>query len=508
MNDHSYSHKNIRTVLSQSIIFLLSRYIRILFDLIHGIVIAKFLGPALFGLRNVLLLMLKYETSSDLGTYNAMVREVPYYRGSEKREKASRIMTSVFSVNMLYAMIAGLIFIFVSLYMRSIGMEAEYGDIVFFFGLFIIANKAKHYYSYKFIIDKKIILLSRLDIFSGINSVIICIPLVYYFSLRGLFVGLLIVDLVHIGLILIIEKPRHSMSISFPTIRELIKIGFPMTITLLSVTLLTSTDRIMVITMLSEEDLGYYGIAAIIIYIVYSVPEIIHSIFSPRFMEKLGQTKDPQQIKNYFIEPTVLIAYFIPYLLSAFYFSIHMPINYFLVKFVPSIQVVKILVPGLFFGAVSTLPLFICYALNTQIRIIFIAVPMILLNATLNYFFILTGWGINGVALGTDISNFVFCSLMIWYTLRQFSPSAGEHIRFFTLIYAPFLYALILLLAIDDFLSLSTHDFWGDIRDVSFKIVVFSLLFSFIFVIVKSHPVFVKLIGGLTSRYASGNQRG
>jgi len=454
---------------------------------------AKFLGPALFGLRNVFLLGLKYEATSDLGTYNAMVRDVPYYIGSEDEEKAERIMTSVFGVNILYALFSGSICILISLYLRAIHFNALYIDMVFFFGLFIISNKIKVFYSCKFIIEKKITVLSRLDVFSGFTNIIICIPLAYYFSFRGLLTGLLIVDLIYIGCIVILVRQRPSVRVSLPLVRELLKIGFPMTITLLSFTLLTSADRVIIITMLSKESLGYYGIATIVFYIIYSIPEAIHSIISPRFMELLGRHKDVHQIKHYFIEPTVLIAYFMPYLLAISYFSIHIPIEYFLVNYSTSINVVRILTPGFFFGAISILPLFICYALDKQVRTIFIALPMIVLNVTLNYLFVRLGLGINGVAIGTDISNFVFCTLMLWYTLRQFNVTSDEYVRFISLAYAPLLYAFILMYVIDNLLKFSTHGFWNDIALTTMKIAAFSFIYSLIFVFVKRNRAFIKL---------------
>jgi O-antigen/teichoic acid export membrane protein len=451
----------------------------------------------LFGLRNAFLLGLRYEAASDLGTYNAMVREVPFYRGSDDDDKAERIMSSVFGANIVYALFTGTVCILISLYLKVIHFNALYVDMVFFFGLLIIANKIKVFYSCKFIVEKKITVLSRLDIFSGFISIVICIPLAYYFSLRGLFSGLLIVDLIYIACIFFLVRQIPSIKVSMPLIRELMKIGFPMTITLLSFTLLTSADRVIIITMLSEESLGYYGIATILFFIVYSIPEAIHSITSPRFMEKLGRHKDIHQIKHYFIEPTVLIAYFMPYLLAVFYFAIHIPIQYFLVEYIPSINVIKILIPGFFFGAVSMLPLFICYALNKQVRIIIIVLPMIMLNLILNYLFIRSGWGINGVAIGTDISFFVFSSLMIWYTLKQFEVSIEEYVRFFLLIYMPFFYAFFLILTIDNFLIFGADGFWNDTIFTSIKIGIFSLIFSFIFIFVKSQPAFIKLADNL-----------
>ena len=473
-----------------------------------GVVTAKLLGPALFGIRNAFVLALDYESRSDLGTYNAMVREVPYYRGSNNYTKAYEIESSVLGANALYALLIGFMSFFAFFYMRAIAYDSLYVDIVLFFGLFVIVNKIKDFYTCKFIIEKNVSLLSKLHICSGFASLVLCIPLTYYLSLKGLFIGLLIVDLMYIFCIAVVVKRLPSMHVNFTLLRELLKIGFPMTVTLFSLTFLTSADRIIIITMLSEEALGYYAVGAILIYIFAIIPEAIHSTVSPALMEKLGRNKDIHGIINYFIEPTVLVAYLIPYMLGFFYFSIHIPIQYYLVKYIPSVDVVKLLTPTFFFGTVSIFPTYICYALNKQIKLIFIACPMILLNMILNYILIQSGLGIKGVAIGTDVTNFIFCSLMLWYTFMQFKDVIQNRFKYLFLIYAPFLYSILLILIIDNLFTSRSVDFFGDAYLTFIKIIVYSIVFSFIFVVVKRQTVFINLINNISLKhYAKRNPK-
>jgi O-antigen/teichoic acid export membrane protein len=462
------------------------------FKLIGGVIIAKFLGPALYGVRNAFQLAIDYEAYSELGTFFAMSREVPYSRGEKNEQRADQIVTSTFGVNLIYALLVGFILVLVSFYLRTKHIDETYIDFVFFLGLIIITNKLKKFFYYKLIVDKKVFLLSRAEMIYGIMSTILCVILVYYLSFRGVLIGLFVADLIYLGYILINEKRFPVIRISLPLIWNLLKIGFPMMIVVFLLTLLRSADRLIIIAMLTEEDLGYFGIATVAIGIIITIPLAVNDVISPRLMEKLGKTKDIQGIKNYLIEPTILMAYFLPFLLATLYLSIHLPINYFLIQYSPSIDIVKILTLGLFFGAVYVMPVSICYAVNKQIKIIYIILPAVLFNFVINYLFIKVGWGVNGVALGSGITNFIFTSAITWFAFKQFQAKIREIIKFFLIVYFPFLYTLFLVFTIDN-IELNVHNFFGDIVFTIIKLGLFSILYCLIFILIRKHSAITKL---------------
>ena len=191
-----------RNILNRSAVYTFSLYFRMFFRLIGGILIAKFLGPASYGLRNAFDLALEYESYSDLGTFAAMNRTVPYYRGRQDEEQAERIEASVFSVNFLYALIIGIILVLVSFYLRTTNWDQRYVDFLFFLGLVIISTKVKDFYLTKLKLEKEFYLLSRAEMLYGFIGTGISVALVYYLGLRGLFIALFISDVITIGYIL------------------------------------------------------------------------------------------------------------------------------------------------------------------------------------------------------------------------------------------------------------------------------------------------------------------
>lgn len=481
-------------IVSRSIIFSLAQYTS-LFGLARGFVVAKLLGPVLFGIRNTFGIIMSFNTYSHLGTLFAMQRDVPYYRGKSEDAKADLIISSTFWVNMLLVTFAGILCIIASFYLKATNWDDNYCILLFFTGSLIISGRLSEFYNYSFQIENKFYVLSRIQLYSKIVTAVSCIALTYFFSLRGFFIGLFIGDLFFItDSFFNIEKKIPSLIVSFQVIKDLMKTGLPMLASGMLFILLINIDKIMILWFLSQKDLGFYGIATIATGVIGTISDSVFSVTLPEMMKKYGKTHDIKRIKNYLIEPTVVLAYFLPFLLASIYFLIHIPIQYYMVKFIPSIKIVKILTLGLFFFAVPTMAHSICIAVNKVINLTYFNFITISISAILNYTFIKLGFGLEGIALGTSISYFIHCTTTLTYAMSQFKAEAKEYIKFFITIYAPFVYASILIIGLDTLSRPSYPSFFSDLKSTSLIIVIFCILYSIIFLFIKNNSTFVKLI--------------
>ncbi len=99
-----------KDILHKSLYYSLALYVRMFVKLLSGIFIAKLLGPILCSdLEMHLNCPLDYESYSDLGTLSALNRQAPYFRGEKDFHKFNTAINSVFSVNIIYAIIAAVI---------------------------------------------------------------------------------------------------------------------------------------------------------------------------------------------------------------------------------------------------------------------------------------------------------------------------------------------------------------------------------------------------------------
>jgi len=487
--------KRAKKVLQESALLNISNFIFIAFKFLSGFMVARFLGPSLYGLRNIFGLVIEYEYFTHLGTYDAMRREAPFHRGKGDRNKAVLIENSAFGINFVYSLIVFVSMLGLASYLHKLNCEQIYIDFTIFFGLYSVSEKLHSFYLIKLTIDKRIKVLSETKMLHGLIYSTTCILFTYYWGLRGLLIGLLLTDMI-VNLFIIVkvrEIPRFN--ISFSILSNLLKIGFPIMLITLVMIMLRSIDRIIIANLLTQEMLGYFAVGTILSGLVLaSVSDLIRVIFVPRIMEKLGRTGDILQVKFFFVEPTIVIAYCAPFIISILFLGIRIPIQYFLPEYLPAIGVAKILIVGSFFSVISMTPVMVCVAINKQVQMIFLTLIAVLANGIFSFLFIYWQWSIKGVAIGTTLSYFLLSLLVLYYTMKQFDSGYREMMHFLRLVYSPFLYTVILLLALNRFYSISANGIWADILHSFIAILIFSLMYSPIVIFVRKQSVFQSLI--------------
>ena len=484
-----------RKLLKESAFLNIANFIFIIFKFMSGFLVARFLGPTLYGLRTIFDLVVQYEFFSHLGSFDAMRREVPFYRGKGEADHARQILDNVYGMNLSYSVCLFLCMIVLSGYFYFKGVEQIYIDFALFVGLYSILEKTNAFYLIKLAVDKKANLLSTVKIVQGIAYILTCVTFTYYWGLRGLLGALLVTDAVVNLFIVLTTRDVPGIRLDLPMLRQLIKIGFPIMLIPLVFIMLRSIDRIIIAKFLSQEMLGYFGIGTIISGVIYSVvADLVSVVFFPRVMEILGKTGDLNQVKNYFIEPTILIACFAPLLIGTMFLSIHVPIRYFLPQYLPAINVAKILILGAFFNAIIMLPAMLCISLNKQVHIVFMMSAAVLVNGIFSCFFIFSGMGIMGVAFGTSLSYFGLSFSIIMYTLKRFDEKLADCIRFLVFVYLPMLYMIVLLAGIGRFYVYAHRYFWVDMGHTILTIAIFVFIYALIFIPMKRQPAFQKII--------------
>jgi O-antigen/teichoic acid export membrane protein len=485
-------------LLNQSAFLYVASYIAVFFRFLGGFITAGLLGPTMYGLRSVFGLVMEYEQFSDVGTMDGMTKEVPYYRGRSEQTTADGIVNNVFTANMAYAVGVGVLLMLAALYLIQANFEQIYIDFVLFLAVHIFLDKLILFYYTWLVVDKNSILLSKSRVVYQLSGAIFSVAFVYLYGLRGLFLGLFIADIITVLYLFYTVRKIPALQLSKTVLWSVIKVGLPITLIGLALLLLTSVDRIVIVAMLSEEMLGYFSIATILCGLVYlTLDDVIEVIFFPRLMEKLGASDDVAQIKVYLIEPTIITAYFVPLLIGGLFLSIHLPLIYLLPEYIPAINVSKTLILGAFFFCILSMSLLVCIALNKQIKVLFLSLAIVVLNALFSYFFITIGWGIDGVAIGTIAAYFIFSTAIIAYALQQFNSPLSENVGFFVKAYLPFVYAAVLLYFLDWLVIAPVDDLVSDVVVTAVKVIIFLVAYSLIMIPMRKQPAFVRLVDHL-----------
>lgn len=475
-----------------------STYVAVFFRFAQGFAVAWLLGPALYGLRTVFGLVVDYERFSHLGTFNAMHKEIPYHRGRGDYETAERIGNTVYGVNLAYAIGLSALLLVAAVYVARLEVERIIVDFLIFFAAFVVVSRIRSFYGAQLIVDKNSVLLGKVRALQDAVAAAASVVLVYLWSLRGLFIALFIANLISLAFIRARTTFRPRFTLDFRLAWRLVGIGFPIMLITLSFILLRSVDKLLIAGMLSREALGLFAVAAIVSAILIdTIVDVVTVMSFPRIMERLGQTGDRAQLRPYLEQPTVLIAYFTPFLIAALYLGVHLPLQHFAPEYLPSVGVARILVLGHFFFAVTTTGLATCVALNEQLKIVALTVLSVALNAAVNVVVIRAGWGIEGVALGTGLSYLFFGSSVLWYAMRRIGTTPAEYFAFSALVYLPFAWTVLVLAGIDRLIPSPPVGLAADLAVTASKYLLFVAAYAPILLRIRRHPAFATLRSGV-----------
>jgi len=450
-----------------------SLYVSQVIAIIKGFVIAKFLGPSMYGTWQVLNIILSYSSNSHLGILHGMNKEIPYYRGKEDLEKVEETKNTAFGSVFLMSIFVSIFLIAISFFLKDTyfigGIRIVAGIILFnqlyfFYGLLLRANK------------KFILLAKRNILFASINLIaIIC--LIVKYKIYGALFALLSAYIIIIFWLLKKGKEKFKFQINFEETLRLLKIGGPILVIGFGYTILSTVDKWMIVAMIDKTNLGYYGIAMAISGLIYFVPNTVGWIMYPRLLEKYGENDDIESLKNRVFIPTLILMYLTPFMIGALLIVIHLPVNYILPKYIPALSVVNILLPATFFMSVIRVGGNFLITINKHYNILVIQIISIILSLSLNYLFIKSGMGIIGVALGTAITYFFYGSAIMGSTLKQYTDKVSEFIKFFIKGYIPFAYTLGIVLILNFFIKTPT-DLYHDICTTLIKLIFFIILNS------------------------------
>lgn len=462
-------------VVKDSSRYMPSVYISLAVGVVTGLVVRRFLGPSLMGMWVTLSLVLSYVSYCHLGVLLAAEREIPYWHGKKDYGKAEEVKNTTFGFGVITAVITGIVILISAFVLKdrfpfyiTIGLIVISGVVLLrqFYNFYITLLRA----------NKEFTLISKLTILSAVASAVLTIPLVIKFHLYGMYAVTALVPVITISYAYLHTRYPFSLSIKIEELKRLFKIGIVLLISSFTSLLLMSIDRIMVINMLGAAELGYYSIALTALAYIFTIPNTFGIIMFPRFQERYGETGDFASLKSYFITPTVILAYLLPLAIGVLYIGMPLVVRHFLPDYLPGLDALRILLAGVFFLSLTYGASHFLITINKQAKIIPFVASGALLTAVLNYAFIKLGWGINGVALGSAISYFLYSSSLIAYGLSYFLFRVGEVLRFFGRIVAPFLYSFGILVVLDLVLKGEGMSLGNDVFITFIKLVIFAIL--------------------------------
>lgn len=440
-----------REIFKDAGIYTASSYIAQALDVVNGLLVRRFLGPANMGVWTFLQVIQSYAKHSSLGVTTATARDVPYFREKGDERKVEEVKNLVFTFTVFTSVLTALVVAaYAFLKRHEFSREIFWGLLVV--AVLILAQRIYNLFVVLLRAHKEFVFVGILNIISSVTSVVLTIALTWRFSLYGFYAAMVLNFLLNIGIIMRKTKYRFSFLFDWKALTPLVTLGVTILAADILRSVLTSIDRLVIAKWLGFEALGIYSVGLMADNYLYALPNMFGVIFFPHFQEAFAQRDHPPDLEKFLIKPTLSIAYFFPVIIGFVWCSSMWFVPAFLPKYIPGIQALKILCLGAFFLAFTHSFSTCLITLRRHVLLIPITGASIVFGFVLNWLFLKQGWGIEGVAAAEGLISLVFFILLSWFSMRE--TSSGENIgKMYIKIFLIFIYFAITLWGADAFVT-------------------------------------------------------
>lgn len=380
--------------------YSLIKYIALGFGFIKGIINAKFLGPELLGIMGNLTLILGYCSYANLGILTSMNREYILYKDNNE-EKAKKVLETAFTSLFILAFLFFLLGIGTLLIFKN-----NYGAYIAIIFIIAIFEQFRSYYVNYFRLKDEYTMINLIEVIYSIIIFILTLFLINSFKIYGVLISMLICEII-IFMVGMKKSKYIKLNIDFKILKTLITIGIPLLIYNLGFYILTTIDRWIIIKFYTESDLGYYTFANSMVSATLVFVSSILFLLYPKVIKAFNEEQSTNIMEKVKIYTRILE------ISSVIFFTIGLIvfrpfILIFLEQYKDSIGIYMLLLMAII---VNNLAYFSnCYIVsnNRQIYLVYLQILSIIINLSCNIIFFKIGFGVEGVALGTLLANFIY----------------------------------------------------------------------------------------------------
>ncbi len=452
------TQESIKTqVIKDAAVYIPSTYVAQMLGFINAFLIRRLLGPTMMGIWATLQIILNYSGYVHLGSYAAGAKEIPYQLGRKDQATAEQIKDNIFTFSILMACLGAVLLCAASwFFAKDLNWPMRIGLVAI--GFILIGQRIYNLTIMLLRGYKNFALLSKVTIVMAALDVSLVGVLVWSLGIYGLYLAVL-------GSLILatVYAWKHSpyrvhFELNRNILRGLARIGLPMFILGLAMTLLRTMDKILVVKYMGVTQMGIYSIAVMASNYVYGLANTVGVLTLPRFSENFGEKGDVAILGSYMDQANKIMGMLLPVILGGLYFLAPMLIRIFLKQYVPGIPAMQVLMLGTFFLCLVHQPNNFLLAMGKQAQILPSMIAGVIVSFLLNY------WAVRGLkditcaAWATTVSYLVTFLILFTTANAQIKRKESFWILLFQAL-APFAYVVGVLLLLD-FLFKGRTEWW------------------------------------------------
>jgi O-antigen/teichoic acid export membrane protein len=414
---------------------------------LRALVLARLIEPAEYGIWIGVQMIVTLSPIVCLGTVEALLKQVPYFRGKADSVALEQVEGSVFATMALSAaVIAGLFLVGHSL------LPTKFVQQNLFLAQITAASAAigffRAFYYHRCAAYEDFKSVSKIDSLQSLAGFVFVLLFAWKWGLVGGIIGFFVGECLTwavagylSGKAHGVVRPRFQL---LPMINAA-RIGFPITVIWWVYALQATVGRMLALSVLGTTETGYYGAASSFAMLLSLVPNTIGRVFYPRVNAQVGANAALQDLRHSVVMPTAAIALILPIAQVAIFYLMPFIFNELLPKYKAGLTCAQILVLGTFFVGLIRNGANYLIAVNRQLHLMKYVGISLLINAAGCAAFLKLGFGINGIAVATSLASALLATLIWKRVFTDLKYDRKSQISIFAGYYSSFLSTLLAL---------------------------------------------------------------
>tara|TARA_B100001057_G_scaffold184276_1_gene184996 strand:+ start:9332 stop:10816 length:1485 start_codon:yes stop_codon:yes gene_type:complete len=489
-----------KNILSNSASLLFSRVVQMILQVFMGIIIPKLVAPLQYGLWRSLLLITQYNGFSNLGTYQAMSIEIPYFRGKNNLDKYSDVKNNTFYFNVIISFFLAFVLIISSFFISGEN-ESFYRSGFLLFSVLIISANIADFYLQFLRAEKDFSLLSKLTVLQASVNLFLSLGLLLYFDyVLFLAFAIIISNSLLIYFAILKNGLPNFIKIRYKEISRLISFGFPILLSGILFELIRGIDQLLIVFFLNPEQFGYYALAVSIQRIGYLVPGVLASTTMPYINEEYGRSSNFSEISKIYEKSLKLMSIICSLVLVMIYIFFPLLFKYYLIEYQESVPILNVLVIGMFSFGLLGLPGNLIAITNKTINLIKWQISTLSISSILILITLKFNYGIFEISIISVIMHFIYTVGNLYLGYKIYILKSKIILKKIMHLFFPYLYLLISLMLVNLFIKIEINTFIEDLVSSIIKAIVVIIMFiPILYIYEKDLKVYNNIIDYLKS---------
>jgi O-antigen/teichoic acid export membrane protein len=380
---------------------------------ISGIILIRWMQPGEIGLWNSFSVLLPYALFFQLGIFNGLNRELPFFLGKGNETVVNDLVASASWLSRLLVILSVLILPVILIgYILFFQSQNIYIISILAIGIMIAAQFSGNFLTVTFRAKQSFDQLSKAYLIQGF-LILFSLYMIYKWKYEGMLIRAVLLSITLPLMLYFIRPFRVAARFIKKPLHLLIRTGLPLFSFAYAQGITRTLNRVVLLSISGVLAVGYYSPALAILTAMKLLPSILGQYLYPQMSYQLGQGSDPKLLWKWVWKSSLGLVLILTPVGIAGWFIIPWLIKTYFTQYTEGIFATQLaVVSGILSGAIVGFN--VLFSLKSWKWLAFLTVTKFLMNYGFMKFFAGQINPIDGISIGLAISDFLYLVLGLW----------------------------------------------------------------------------------------------